>query len=426
MVRGLISFNEKNMSYLFLAMFFSFLLSSIFLIKLSQNFLVVIALLSILFFLFLNKKEVVEKSFVSLKPFYIALFLYWLVHVLSILIINKTPEQLFTYKIDFLHFLILLPLIGGFLTRLEFEPDAFFKLIILVACLTLFYNFFIIYWDVQRDAGLLETPISRGNMGMLIGLLAYVSFYAVSERKWKVLALVGFLSGVTLSILSGSRGGWLALFLALFTSYLLLIRGRSDIRVVFLVMAIIIAPMIVFWSSLPIADRIGLAISDVQNYMNGDTHTSLGLRFEAWKASYYAFLDKPIFGWGIGSFNQYMAFYNHLNYTDGQLIGHAHNDVFLFMGEMGVLGLASLLSVILVPAFLLIKAYRASTDLKLKVLVLMGLVLIESIFEFSLSDQTFTMRYQFQLYVVLLLIIFILINKRYALISGNLKHNEHP
>lgn len=344
-----------------------------------------------------------------------SLLVFWSVHLLSLLV-HGNFERFFTFRMEFLHFLLALPILVTLFSQHRLSSVSWYRILIIVACTTGIYDLMLIVQQTVRGNGLLTTPITRGNMGMLIGLLAYVSFFGVRERVWRVLAILGFVCGVGLSLLSGSRGGWLALLLVFFTSYWLVISHSQYRGYFWSFIAVTLLIIMMLWPFLPIQQRLELAFLDIFQYVSGNTHTSLGARFEAWKASIYAFQERPIFGWGLASFNSFIQHYNELGVTNGLSIGHAHNDLFLYAGELGIVGLLALWAIILTPLWWLLKAIKyCDISFEQRVIILMGLTVIESMVEFSLSDQTFSMRYPFQFYVISILVVLsLLYRKKYT------------
>lgn len=390
-----------------------FVLASVYLSKSSTLFLAGLVVLALW-------EQVRPSSHITRVPqavwwFVASLLAFWLVHIFSLLV-HGNFERFFTFRMEFLHFLLVLPILATLFSQQRFSSVSWYRILITVACTTGIYDVLLVVQQPLRNEGLLTTPITRGNMGMLIGLMAYVSFFGVRERVWRVLAILGFVCGVGLSLLSGSRGGWLALVLVFFTSYWLVISHSQYRGYFWSFIAVTLLMIIMLWPFLPILQRLELAFLDVFQYVSGNTHSSLGLRFEAWKASIYAFQERPIFGWGLASFNSFIQHYNELGVTNGLSIGHAHNDLFLYAGELGIVGLLALWAIILTPLWWLLKAIKyCDITFDQRVIILMGLTVIESMVEFSLSDQTFSMRYPFQFYVISILVVLsLLYRKKYT------------
>lgn len=321
-------------------------------------------------------------------------------------------EQLFEHSFENYRDLIFIFYITILFANFSFKPQLIFKLSVIVSLYTVFYVFGIYIDAPERGVGLLETPIARGNMGMLVGVMALISFFALQQKFWKILAIIGFVFGVLLSLMSGSRGGWLTIVIVILTLWMVLYRFD---RKVFLVASVLFAAffvlLLLLWPYLPIQTRVEQALNDLTQYFDGNFETSLGYRLEMWKAGFLSFLEKPLFGWGFGSFEIIYQEYieKKSSNSSSYIFGHPHNDYVLFLVETGLIGFALMLLVLLYPLYKLLgllKKALMSGDREVVYLSLLGVVLIEGVMEFMLTDQTLSMKYQFNFYIVFILLIF--------------------
>ena len=150
-----------------------------------------------------------------------------------------------------------------------------------------------------------------------------------------------------------------------------------------------------FLEELPIQQRVDQVFVDINNYLDGNPYSSVGYRFELWKASYYAFLEKPLFGWGWTNFNVAKEFvFNEGDIAPIRDFGHPHNQYFLFLVETGLVGLLSLLAFMLWPFFVAIRYIKQTKEFNNTIyLAILVMVVTESILEFSLTDDTFSQKY---------------------------------
>lgn len=215
-------------------------------------------------------------------------------------------------------------------------------------------------------AGGYTNTIQFGNISMLLGLLclAGVSWAYLQPRRnlWLLLLFTGFLMGVTGSIFSGSRGGWIALPVAFFVLY----RGFSDLlnarHTLVMTLFLFFAAFLVF--SLPqtgVRERLNLAVAEVNNYFDsGHASSSVGARLEMWRASLLIFLEKPLLGWGSEGYMAAKA----EQVDDGTLdpfvlnFSHPHNEYLNVAVKRGLLGLAALFLLYLIPLKLFYKGFR--------------------------------------------------------------------
>lgn len=144
--------------------------------------------------------------------------------------------------------------------------------------------------------------IQFGDLALMMAVFCAAGFVACGRlfckpRLWRVALLLGVVGGSYASILSGARGGWVALpfvILVFCTAYL----RRSNVKWVAASLLGVMAVSMIAVSTLPMLEsRFELAVKDVQMYRQGNTATSLGARFEIWRALKVIIPQKPLMGW---------------------------------------------------------------------------------------------------------------------------------
>lgn len=238
--------------------------------------------------------------------------------------------------------------------------------------------------------------IQFGNSSMLFGILCLGGLgWAVCQprsRRWVALLIVGALFGFMGSLFSGSRGGWIGLpfiVLALYKGYGRYLPGRYQT----LIAALLIGGAGLAYS-IPhtgVADRIGQGISDVQRYISGESRTSsLGARFEMWRAATIVIPEKPLTGWGENGYAERAA-----ELVEEGRVGraaarydHVHNEVLDITVKRGLPGLATLLLLYFLPMRLFAR-HIASKDLELRAFAVTGVLLCVAYVDFGLSQVFF-------------------------------------
>lgn len=228
------------------------------------------------------------------------------------------------------------------------------------------------YLGLSRAQGS-ENAIMFGDTAMMLGFMscaALMYFYHKKQWPWALISALAIFSGIAASFLSGSRGGWVAAPLIggfllwqsrdLFNKKLMLagLLGAS----VFLV-GVIATPQT------GIQQRIGAALTDIKKYQSGDSYTSVGLRFDMWRSSFYLAAESPIFGEGqYGSREIRNELANQgLIHPQAAKFDHLHNEYLTALGFHGVVGLICLMLAYLVPLRLFmasVKRYRDNWDIK--------------------------------------------------------------
>lgn len=214
-----------------------------------------------------------------------------------------------------------------------------------------------------------EHPIMFGNIGMLLGLMSFVSatyFFANKRRIWMMLAILGGLCGIGASVLSASRGGWVALpligFFLLWQSRFLL--GKKLVWGV-CIMSMLSVTVAVIVPQTGIKDRVGQAINDVVRYDEGvDKDSSVGLRFEMWKAALSMFKESPFVGVGEYGSVEVKEYLIDEGAVSAKVLthSHAHNEFINALGLTGIIGFAFLMAVYLIPLRLFLKKMRQYPD----------------------------------------------------------------
>ncbi|MDR0227376.1 MAG: O-antigen ligase family protein [Burkholderiaceae bacterium] len=157
---------------------------------------------------------------------------------------------------------------------------------------------------MERATGY-TNAIQWGNMALLLACFSciYAAFYWRDRSwLWRLLVLAAAALGALASLLSGSRGGWLALVPVL-PMLMVLVRmhrpayfGRLLAGCAFLLVAL--AVVVAFIPR--ISERVDEVYRDVNTYLTaGNSNTSLGTRLEQYRLAGQMISEKPWLGWGM-------------------------------------------------------------------------------------------------------------------------------
>lgn len=252
-----------------------------------------------------------------------------------------------------------------------------------------------------------EHPIMFGDTSMMLGLMSCAAAFYFYSRKsyiWLAVSVIGVLCGVGGSILSGSRGGWVALPLIglflLWQSRDLL--GKKNITAVALIsFAVVISAVAVPQTG--IQGRVMQAVDDVARYIEGDFKaSSLGLRFEMWKGALYMFESSPVFGvgeYGAKKFKQRLANEGIIS-EQAVVFDHAHNEYLNALSLTGIVGFLALMAVYLVPLRLFLRKMREyKNNWNVKAYAMAGVLVPMSYMDFALSQSMFSHNIGVMMYV---------------------------
>ncbi|WP_052481316.1 O-antigen ligase family protein [Gilvimarinus agarilyticus] len=210
--------------------------------------------------------------------------------------------------------------------------------------------------DRHRAGGFMN-PIQFGNLSLLMGVLCLTGIgWARQQRNatyWYVALCFAAVAGAIASLVSGARGGWLALpvmLMLLYVSY----RRYLPRRTLALALAVLAVGLTVMYlvPQTGVQARIDRAMEDVQDYSNGvRMNSSVGMRLEMWSAGTELAVQKPLLGWGESAYGQKLT--GLIDDDRSRMIishyTHVHSDALDVFLRRGLIGLFALLLVYAVP-----------------------------------------------------------------------------
>ena len=198
-----------------------------------------------------------------------------------------------------------------------------------------------------------------------------------TSRKAMILGVVVILS--VAMVLSSCRAAWVSLVAAIGVLLCVLLK----IKFRWILSAIIIIVGIFFTFQNQIIDTLehnnqdasGDVMENIQSITNISTDASNLERINRWQSAFRLFAERPVFGWGPGTYQFVYAPYQmskektiiSTNAGDG---GNAHSEYIGPLAEQGVLGSVLVLAFVISVVYTGIKAYKKAKNKKAKVLVL--------------------------------------------------------
>jgi len=244
-------------------------------------------------------------------------------------------------------------------------------------------------------------PIQSGDIAMTFGIICFpiaIYYLQKSARLAAVICSVGAAFGITASYLSGSRGGWVFVPLAI---VFLLYSHRSAIResknklVNFI---ILVLPTLLIFCAVNLTpqleqktSRIKALTSEIGKYSQGEAYSSTGIRIELWRDSIYTFMDYPLLGAGY----EMRRVLKTERVKDGiiklpkkYLSQHSHSQYFESLSVQGVMGFSALMGIFLIPLYICRRIHKkGSLEVKtiasctaLSIIMMMGYCLTQAIF----------------------------------------------
>ncbi|MDQ2194091.1 O-antigen ligase family protein [bacterium 19MO03SA05] len=206
------------------------------------------------------------------------------------------------------------------------------------------------YLDHSRSAGLANV-IPYATFCSTLFLIGIYFIIKNHDKKQTSLAIIIIILSTTSVILSLSRGVWLALVVATFAMIICqFLRSKKLWKYISIIFISGISILYLFKE--PILDRAQETISEIHEIQNGNLNTSIGLRLQMWKASYFIAKENLLFG--VGS--QHQSILNKL-YDTGKISNdllkfqpqHYHNQLIDSMVKYGLIGVFFIILLYLSP-----------------------------------------------------------------------------
>lgn len=339
-----------------------------------------------------------------------ALLIYFLIGVATNLY-HHLPSREYD---NFSRFLLAVPVLL-LLLRFPIKP-AFFWCGIAVgavgAALVAYLDFYV-YGESR--AGGHNNPIQFGDIAMLFACVLLAGFSWARHHSTLMISVfvLGIVSGIFASLLSGARGGWLALPFAVGCAYIA--NGVYKNKTQTLICAFALLGLAaVFYSSQEsnfLQMRIQDALSDLHQYTQAqNANTSLGIRFTLWQSGLELVAQRPWLGWG--SVENYVAITG--DSRDLFLhFSHFHNEFLDAFVKRGLMGALALLVLYLLPARAFYLELKQSCA-EAKPYAWAGLILVLATFVFGLTQSFFCHASGVMLYAFMLVILWALVRSAAA------------
>lgn len=326
------------------------------------------------------------------KLYLLSVFIYTAVLLLSILVDKPIYEKSFEIPARLLGSLIIFLLLYQY--NISFNAIIYGIVIgAFCACIIAVYEKF--HFNVER-AFTISKPtyvIQAGNISMSLGLLCLcISTYFYQKKQYIhfTLFLIGCLAGVSGSLLSGTRGGWIFLPVILVVFYQM---SKPVFGHITKWIGACIITVVILFAAIPqtgVQQRIISASQDIKHYSDQtNKNTSLGIRFQLWQSAWDSFLERPVFGWGEQGIE-----ISHKKQLKEKLISgyiynfntHAHNEYFNEMALRGSIGLLALLGIFFIPLYLFRKAFITHQNSEIKTIAMAGVIIILSVIDYGFSQ----------------------------------------
>ncbi len=262
--------------------------------------------------------------------------------------------------------------------------------------------------------------VQFGNLSLLLGFLCLAGIgWALGQPRsqlWVGALVLAAILGLVGSLLSGTRGGWLALPVGLTIIYLGYRRHmRRRYLAAGIAMAMTLLAALYLVPQTGVQDRLHMASEEVERYFETQqAYSSVGIRFEMWRTALLLTREYPLVGWGEREYIESMQ----ALVKDGELatvIGrftHVHNDALDSLLKQGMVGLSGLLVMYLAPLLLFarqLSARRYGHQHEVRAFALSGILLVSCMMVFGLSQAFFSHNSGVTVYLFFLVILWCLL-----------------
>lgn len=208
--------------------------------------------------------------------------------------------------------------------------------------------------------------------------ITYIFLPGITKaKKFLILGVIIVLS--IAMVLSSCRAAWLSLAASL--AVLLCVLFKIKFRWVLITVVVLVGLFLAFRIQIIDAlehnnqDASGDLVENVQSITNISTDASNLERLNRWNSAFRLFAERPVFGWGPGTYQFVYAPYQKskdktiisTNAGDG---GNAHSEYIGPLAEQGFMGTIMMLAFVITVVYTGLKAYHKSKNKKAKVLVL--------------------------------------------------------
>ncbi|EKO3418136.1 O-antigen ligase family protein [Vibrio fluvialis] len=393
-------FNKKNLSEVFLLLPFAFSFALMIWFEGASKVLVITTVISLLSFGISFRKRLKSTLIDNLRqPFHILIWVFTLFIFVQSFLHGVSSREIRT--------LLCLSVIALYFPFRAIKP-IYYQIIIVFGCITIFANsvYFCLIVGTSRWAGVIN-PIPYASIAGLLALLSIHAALSTKNTKTKLL-FGGFSILPVISLaLTESRGVWLAFACALLVLFLNKFRFTFK-KFILLLLLSSVASML---SGSFIKQRIEQTRYEFEQIQEGNMNTSIGLRLQMWQAAVKLAEGNWLLGLGNEHFEKLELLYKQRKISKTLYDYHPphyHNQFIDSVVKSGLIGLAFLLLLLILPLYLVRHTIKNTKNIVTAVVALYVVM--------GLTDAPF---YNGQTFVLYVLTMLVLLNSASQLTDGS-------
>ncbi|HQH18139.1 MAG TPA: O-antigen ligase family protein [Bacteroidales bacterium] len=325
---------------------------------------------------------------------FILIYLFW---IFFTSLTSTMPIVSFKYLVSKMWFIIPFYFVASQLFKEKNNIRNFIWCYMISLILVVFYTVIhhSLYGFDEVTAHWVMTPFfnDHTSYGALLAMFIPFSFAFIFDKNliaWKrIVSLIFFLIFIIALILSYSRAAWLSLAVGLvvFLIMVLKINYKYVISGVIMVIGLyfVYKSDVVMYLEKNKQTSSKDYIEHIQSISNISNDASNLERINRWQSAIRMFKEKPILGWGPGTYQFKYAPYQlskekTIISTNSGDMGNAHSEYIGPLAEMGLLGLLSVISIILVVTYTAVKVYKRSRDREVKFFIIVSIISLSTYF----------------------------------------------
>jgi len=211
-------------------------------------------------------------------------------------------------------------------------------------------------------------------------------FNSKNMRSLRFIALLIFTILIVGVLLSYSRAGWVSLAAAF--GIFLILKFKIDYKIIFSIAVILVGLFFIFKTEIIMElekntqDSSGQYAEHVRSISNISTDASNLERLNRWAAAMRMFKEKPIHGWGPGTYQLVYAPFQYSKErtvisTNAGDLGNAHSEYIGPLSESGLPGMISFIFIVIFVIYTGLKVYKRTPNPEVRLLsfgLLLGLI----------------------------------------------------
>lgn len=245
---------------------------------------------------------------------------------------------------------------------------------------------------LDRPGGLMNA-ITFGDLSLCLALVAVAAAIDMRSSRHAIWPAAGALAGLAGSIMTGTRGGWIALLFAgvLLVRYSHVLSSRR-VRALVVALFVLVAGTY-FVPDTGVRERVHQGVVDVTTWLDGGSaFSNVGIRLELWKGAGMLISEYPLAGRDNEVYMKDLRRYVDQGLLDPVVLPmpHLHNDALQAFVTGGVFGFLAWFLTMLAPFMFFARALRRPQASKQQfALALAGMLVVAGFVGFGLTEVIF-------------------------------------